>query len=191
MSTFNLRGPGGDSEIQSVRCLYGSNPHRRRLVTLGNDYWIEERREPRSGHGDPDWVRLADDEIGAWDVATMTGLQVQRLDARALMQDDPFSGVPLPESLDTPVFLAAWGEWLVYRRQEKLKKWKRITIELALREYAKLGSQVAAEGLRYAMACGWQAPHFKGSRPPAQTQKPMATANRQQHIADFKSKTKR
>ena len=63
--------------------------------------------------------------------------------------------VEIPETLDTPDFRAAWGEWLAYRRERKATCSAR-TLSKQLAMLAELGPAVAIESIENSIRGGWQ-----------------------------------
>lgn len=61
-----------------------------------------------------------------------------------------------PQILKTDAFLAAWSDWLAYRRERKLSAWKPRTIQAQLATLADLGEPSAVESIRQSIRNGWQ-----------------------------------
>jgi len=64
--------------------------------------------------------------------------------------------VAFPPLLDTPLFHAAWSEYLAYRRESKLSTLKPRSVTAKLAECAGWGHDEAIESIRMTIANGWQ-----------------------------------
>lgn len=72
----------------------------------------------------------------------------------AIAQEE--TAASFPKLLETEAFKAAWSDWLAYRRESKLGKWKDRTVKAKLAEMASWGEAVAIESIRSSIANGWQ-----------------------------------
>lgn len=68
----------------------------------------------------------------------------------------PVEETAFPVGLDSAGFRAAWLDWLAYRREAKLGKWKPRTVSAKLAEMAGWGEAAAIESIRSSIANGWQ-----------------------------------
>lgn len=61
-----------------------------------------------------------------------------------------------PVSLNSPEFASAWADWLAYRAERKLARWKPRTVAAKLAELEMWGQSVAIESIRNSIRNGWQ-----------------------------------
>lgn len=67
------------------------------------------------------------------------------------------AGAPdvIPEALDTPAFIKAWGEWHSYRSEARLKRWAPRTRTAQLKKLAAIGPGAAIECIEASISKGW------------------------------------
>jgi hypothetical protein len=63
--------------------------------------------------------------------------------------------IEIPANLNHPDFLAAWNEWVTYRRERRLTTAPR-TLARQLRDLAAWGPVAAAESIERSLKAGWQ-----------------------------------
>jgi len=66
---------------------------------------------------------------------------------------DTVEGTALPFG---PGFKSAWDDWIAYRREARLPKWKQRTIDAQLERLGKLTEPQAVEAIRQSIANGWR-----------------------------------
>ena len=64
--------------------------------------------------------------------------------------------VAIPTELNTPEFCSAWDEYLIYRRQAKLRSLAPMTIEQRFRTFSTWGVEKSILAIRTAIESGWQ-----------------------------------
>jgi hypothetical protein len=64
--------------------------------------------------------------------------------------------VPVPESLNTPGFLAAWADWIAYRAERRLSAYKPKGLAAQYAKLAEWGSVAAADAIRESIRNQWQ-----------------------------------
>lgn len=65
-------------------------------------------------------------------------------------------GVTLPAELETEAFRAAWADWLAYRRECKVSKYKPRAMAAQLATLAEWGHDVAVESIRQSIRQQWR-----------------------------------
>jgi hypothetical protein len=97
-----------------------------------------------------------------------TKAEDQRQDAQTPPKEEVLeSHAPFPPALDVPVFHAAWGEWLAYRRSMGWKIPKSKTIALRFKEFETWGVEAAVESIHQSIRNAWQG-LFKPKQSPPQ-----------------------
>ena len=116
-----------------------------RLVEIG---WLE--RTPHLGAVKPQ-APAVELQAGAWNGMEWNGIEGKETRGRA---GPEMLRVAVPSQLDQPAFLAAWSEWLAYRRECRLSVRDR-TMRAQMDSLAPLGPIAAAECLRMSIRNGW------------------------------------
>lgn len=117
------------------------------------------RGKPRKAHAEAE----ADTEADAQCLSTPDGVRASDPNdtscakARRSPRRVPASPVvDVPVSLaSSPVFMAAWGDWLEYRRRRRLSR-EPMFLSSKLSEFAGWGADRAAAAIRTSIANGWQ-----------------------------------
>ena len=77
------------------------------------------------------------------------------LAAKAAKRQEPGEDVPIPASLDTPDFRAAWSAWLEFRRKDLRKPLTARSARQQFTEFESCGVQAAITAIRRSIASGY------------------------------------
>ncbi len=101
--------------------------------------------------------RDAKSDAGVTQKVTLTGeIERENKKSKTAPQGGEAEIVPIPDSLRTPAFEAAWPRWIADRKARKLKKLSPDGERTQLRKLAEIGPEKAVECIEASIANGWQ-----------------------------------